>query len=51
MPIYSSIYTSEIEEIKTFSGEAKQIILRICAPADVPFPKRRAKRSSPKRRT
>ena len=50
MPIYSSIYTSEIEEIKTFSGEAKQIILRICAPADVPFPKR-AKRSSPKRRT
>lgn len=25
------------EEIKTFSGEAKQIILRICAPADVPF--------------
>lgn len=26
-------------------------ILRICAPADVPFPKRRAKRSSPKRRT
>ena len=39
------------EEIKTFSGEAKEIILRICAPADSPFPKRRAKRSSLKRRT